>query len=285
MGGVIQVERRVRELYDPPARWSSTRSREQFGVARGIRKPDGSGSSSRPIVQPPQAMGNLRRADSLREFEYWEPSGRNPRLVHRVNRLPSDLRRRFGRRRMPPVRAGALRHAFKHTRRHRGHGLIQRQLCMDIEHRLTARRLTPRCLQSMNHHGVALVTVAHERESPVPHLLSEPCVARRQGDGVPVFGDLPLQTQAEQSPFHALDDREHAAVTVRERWRVDGDAEPSSSCHRLHPVTTMLRVASSSTSASLWASVLTPTTKPYPHSVAMLRSSRIVATCCRTTCP
>jgi hypothetical protein len=41
VGGVVQVERRLRERHDPPARWRAPRPREQLRVAGGVREPDG----------------------------------------------------------------------------------------------------------------------------------------------------------------------------------------------------------------------------------------------------
>ena len=47
---------------------------------------------------------------------------------------------------MPPQRTRALCHGFKHIRRRCEANVIQRQLCVDIEQRLTARGVAGGCL-------------------------------------------------------------------------------------------------------------------------------------------
>src|ERR1044071_9909758 len=41
VGGVVVIERRIRELHDPPARLRAPCPREQLGVANRVRKADG----------------------------------------------------------------------------------------------------------------------------------------------------------------------------------------------------------------------------------------------------
>ena len=59
--------------------------------------------------------------------------------MHRIDCLPCDLHPRAERCRMPPQRTRALCHGFKHIRHRCEANGIQRQLCVDIEQRLTAQ--------------------------------------------------------------------------------------------------------------------------------------------------
>src|SRR4051812_16596378 len=143
---------------------------------------------------------------------------------------------------------------------------------MNVELRLTARAEECRVFPPRNRHGVTLVPVAQQRESPVLRPFREPRVAMRQGDGAPAFGDPPCQAQAGKCLFHPMDDLKRAAVFAHERRRVDDEDEDSRDDHRVHPVTTTLSVGIRARSASLCACVLTPTTKSYPQAAAASRS-------------
>src|SRR5689334_5951164 len=77
VGGVVQVERRIGEPDNPPARRGTPCAREQSRVAGGVRKADGSCGRGRPVVEPPEVMWNLRCRVVPWEFERWQSVGRN----------------------------------------------------------------------------------------------------------------------------------------------------------------------------------------------------------------
>gem|GEM_PF-6364636 len=225
MSGVVEIERHIREPYNPPARRGATRPRQQIRVARGVRETDGPCGSGRPVVEPPQAMRNLRRADFPRELECRQSPRRTMRPMRRTACLKRYFRPRAQRRRMPPERACALRNALQHIRRRRDNRLNQRHLRMDVEQRLATRCGASACLQAIEGHGVALVAVAQERELATCRRFSEPRIAPRQRDGPPLFGNLPFEAYVGKRPLQPMGDSEWATIIAHERGCVDDEAE------------------------------------------------------------
>src|SRR5690349_9394368 len=109
---------------------------------------------------------------------------------------------------------------------------------MDIEQRLAARCFARGSCQPANRHRVALIAIAYERELPACCRLSKPIVALWQRGKSSPLGNSPLQTQAGQCPFQAMDCSERATVVAHERRRMGDKNEMLSSGHRGHPVTT-----------------------------------------------
>ncbi len=179
VGGVVEIERCLRELHNPPTRRSAPRPREQPGVAIRVREPNDSCGSRRPVVQPPEVMRYRGCTDVVWEPERWQPAGRNSRLTHRIDRLPRNLHGRVEGCGVPPVRACAFPYGHQHIRCRSEAGSMRWQRRMHFKVRRVPCGKALRVFQPKKSHRVVVVIVTKERKPSVCSVRRDPLIAMR----------------------------------------------------------------------------------------------------------